>query len=72
MIFVYRKSLKLTLKGFGVSFTAQGTGHSPESEAKSSTVTQPLNGNKIVASGERSVAIGGNMTGSVNTGSKQE
>jgi hypothetical protein len=69
VLFRFRESVKLTLKAFGVSVSAEGKNSERRSGTKQRSETRVLNaGNKVIASGERSAAVGGNMKGNIATG----
>jgi hypothetical protein len=66
LVFAFRDSLKLTLKGFGLHFAAQGK--NPSSRAGAGA----LAGHTTTVSGDRAAAVGGDMAGDITTGDRFE
>jgi hypothetical protein len=72
MLVVFRRSLKISLKGFGISFAAAGSNKDSGGRLHSDgTRSVPGEaGSTVTASGERSAAIGGNFKGQIVTGDR--
>ncbi len=73
IVFRFRRRVMVSLEAFGVKFKAEGEGVSLETGGDNAGQPQAANkANVATATGERSVAVGGNMTGgSIDTGDKK-
>ncbi len=73
IIFRFRQRVMVSLEAFGVKFKAEGEGASLETGGGNAGQPQAANqGNVATATGERSVAVGGNMKGGrIETGDKK-
>ena len=73
IIFRFRQRVMVSLEAFGVKFKAEGEGAPLETGGGNAGQPQAANkANVATATGERSVAVGGNMKGGrIETGDKK-